>query len=72
MEHRNTLLIDFRVEPADGCAERRAAIVMPDENLPGNRRITVAGYCGYDTREFVANCRSLRVTPPLWLPPTIS
>jgi hypothetical protein len=33
MENRNTFLIDFRVEPADGYAERRAAIVMLDENL---------------------------------------
>src|SRR5271154_406505 len=63
MENRNTILIDFRVEPADGYAERRAAIVMLDENLPGNRRITVAGDRGYDTRDFVANCRALRVTP---------
>ena len=63
MENRNTLLIDFRVEPADGYAERRAALVMLDENLPGNRRITVAGDRGYDTREFVASCRALRVTP---------
>ena len=63
MENRNTILIDFRVEPADGCAERRAAIVMLDENLPGSRRITVAGDRGYDTRGFVASCRALRVTP---------
>ena len=63
MENRNTILIDFRVEPADGYAERRAAIVMLDENLPGNRRITVAGDRGYDTRGFVASCRALRVTP---------
>jgi hypothetical protein len=63
MENRNTILIDFRVEPADGYAERRAAIVMLDENLPGNRRITVAGDRGYETRGFVASCRALRVTP---------
>src|SRR6201994_1527998 len=63
MENRNTILIDFRVEPADGYAERRAAIVMLDENLPGSRRITVAGDRGYDTRGFVASCRTLRGTP---------
>ena len=44
-------------------AKRWAALVMLDENLPGNRRITVAGDRGYDTREFVAGCRALRVTP---------
>jgi transposase len=63
MENRNTILIDFRIEPADGYAERRAAIAMLDENLPGSRRITVAGDRGYDTRGFVASCRALRVTP---------
>jgi transposase len=63
MENRNTILIGFRVEPADGYAERRAAITMLDENLPGNRRLTVAGDRGYDTRGFVADCRALRVTP---------
>jgi transposase len=63
MENRNTLLIDLRVEPADGFAERRAAITMLDENLPGNRRITVAADRGYDTQGFVASCRTLRVTP---------
>ena len=63
MENRSTLLIDFRIEPADGSAERRAAITMLDENLPGSRRITVAGDRGYDTRGFVASCRTLRVTP---------
>jgi len=63
MENRSTILIDFRVEPADGYAERRAAIVMLDENLPGSRRITVAGDRGYDTRDFVASCRALKVTP---------
>jgi transposase len=63
MENRNTILIDFRVEPADGYAERRAAITMLDENLPGSRRITVAGDRGYDTRGFGASCRALKVTP---------
>ena len=63
MENRNTILVDFQVEPADGTAERRAAIAMVDADLPGTRRITLAGDRGYDTREFVASCRALRVTP---------
>ena len=63
MENRNTILLDFRAEPAGGCAERRAAITMLDENLPGSPRITVAGDRGYDTRGFVASCRTLNVTP---------
>jgi len=63
MENRNRLLLDFQVEPADGTAERRAAIAMADERLPGGRRITLAGDKGYDTRGFVAACRALRITP---------
>ena len=54
MENRNGLLVDFRVEPADGYAERRAALAMLDERLPGSRRITLGGDKGYDTRDFVA------------------
>jgi transposase len=63
MENRNTILIDFQVEPADGRAERRSAIAMLDEDLPGSRRITLAGDRGYDTRDFVETCRALKVTP---------
>lgn len=63
MENRNTILVDFQVEPADGYAERRAALAMADERLPGHRRITLAGDRGYDTRDFVAACRALKVTP---------
>ena len=63
VENRNTILIDLQVEPADGFAERRAAIAMVDGNLPGSRRITLAGDRGYDTRDFVGSCRALKVTP---------
>jgi len=63
MENRNSLLIDFQVEPADGLAERRAATAMADERLAGSRRITLGGDKGYDTRDFVASCRALNITP---------
>jgi transposase len=62
-ENRHTLLIDLQVEPADGSAERRAAVAMADERLAGTGRITVGGDKGYDTRAFVAACRELKVTP---------
>ena len=62
-ENRNTLVLDFQVEPADGTAERRAAIAMADERLPGEHRITLAGDKGYDTHGFVAACRELKITP---------
>lgn len=63
VENRNSLLIDFQVEPADGTAERRAALAMADERLAGSRRITLGGDKGYDTRGFVATCRALNITP---------
>jgi hypothetical protein len=62
MENRNSILIDFQVEPADGFAERRAAIAMVDERLPGAQRSTLAADKGYDTRQFVASCRALKIT----------
>jgi transposase len=63
MENRHSMLVDFQVEPADGHAERRAAIAMADERLPGTQRITLAADKGYDTRDFVASCRALKITP---------
>jgi IS5 family transposase len=62
MENRNTILIDFQVEPADGTAERRAAPAIADERLPGCRRITLGADRSYDTRDFVAGCRALNIT----------
>jgi len=62
-ENRHTLLIDLQVEPADGSAERRAAVALADERLAGTGRITVGGDKGYDTRAFIAACRELKVTP---------
>ena len=38
MENRNGLLVDFQVDVADGRAERRMALEMLDESLPGDRR----------------------------------
>ena len=63
MENRNTILLDFQVELADGTAERRATIAMVDADLPGTGRITLAGDHSHDTREFVATCRTLNVRP---------
>ena len=63
MENRNGLLVDFQVDVADGFAERRMALEMLDENVPGNRRITLAADKGYDIRSFVDDCRARNVTP---------
>jgi transposase len=65
MENRNGLLIAFGVESANGYAERQSARAMLETELPGSRRITLGADKGYETREFVASCRALKVTPHL-------
>jgi hypothetical protein len=45
-----------------GTAERDAALVML-EQIPGTQPVTAGGDKGYDTTDFVAECRHLRVTP---------
>lgn len=63
MENRNGLLVDLRVELADGYAERRAAKAMLDAMGPRVRRITLGADKGYDVGEFIAFCRERNVTP---------
>ena len=62
MEHRSGLIVKATVTPADGHGERDAALTMV-EGIPGHHRITVAGDKGYDTRDFVAELRTMHVTP---------
>jgi transposase len=62
MENRHGLILSTEVFQANGTAERDAALVML-EQIPGRQRVTVAGDKGYDTRDFVAECRNLGVTP---------
>jgi len=63
MENRSGMLVDFRVALATGVAEREGALQMIGETLMGEQPITVAGDKGYDTRDFVAECRSMKVVP---------
>jgi hypothetical protein len=63
IENRNGLVLDLQMDVADGHAERRNALEMLDNNLPGQRRITVGGDKGYDTSDFVEDCRERNVTP---------
>jgi len=63
MDNRNGLLVDFRVDEANGTAEREVALKMLDESLPGTKRVTLGGDKGYDTRGFVSACRERNVTP---------
>jgi transposase len=61
IENRNGLIVTSELFQANGTAERDAALVML-EQLPGGR-VTVGGDKGYDTRDFVAECRQMKVTP---------
>lgn len=62
MENRNGLVVDSRLTQASGTAERDAALEMV-ENIPGTKRITLAGDRGYDVSSFVSELRRLRATP---------
>jgi transposase len=62
VENRNGLIVHAEVFQANGTAERDAALTML-EQLPGTQPVTVGGDKGFDTRDFVKECRNLRVTP---------
>jgi len=62
VENRNGLIVTTEVLQANGTAERDAALVML-EQIPGENRVTVGADRGYDTKDFVAECRNLKVTP---------
>jgi hypothetical protein len=62
VENRNGLIVNAELLEANGRAERDAALVML-EQIPEKGRITVAGDKGFDTQEFVEECRRMNVTP---------
>ena len=62
VENRNGLIVDSRVWEATGTAERHAALDML-QALPGVGRVTVGGDKGFDTADFVRECRNMWVTP---------
>ena len=59
MEHRQGLPVDVEITEANGYAEREAALKM----LKRQGASTAAADKAYDTRDFVAGCRKLGVTP---------
>jgi transposase len=61
-ENRNGLIVNTELFQANGTAERDAALIML-EQISGTRRVTVGADKGYDTKDFVAECRNLKVTP---------
>jgi transposase len=62
VENRNGLIVSTELFQANGKAERDAALVML-EQIPGDHRVTVGADKAYDTKDFVAECRNLQVTP---------
>ena len=62
VENRHGLIVNTEVFEANGTAERDAALVML-EQVPGTSRVTVGADKGYDTADFVAECRNMEVTP---------
>ena len=62
MENRTGLVVGAVVTHADGYGERKAALAMLD-TVPGAHRKTVVADKGYDTRDFIADCRKRGVTP---------
>src|SRR5258706_2164906 len=62
VENRNGLIVNSRVWEATGMAERYAALEMLQE-IPGSGRVTVGGDKGFDTADFVRECRDIWVTP---------
>jgi hypothetical protein len=62
VENRNGLIVSSMVWEATGTAERDAAMAML-QDVPGSERVTVGGDKGFDTAEFVRECRNMHVTP---------
>jgi IS5 family transposase len=62
VENRNGLIVSSTVWEATGTAERDAALAMLQQ-VPGTGRVTVGGDKGFDTADFVRECRNLRMTP---------
>jgi transposase len=62
MENRHGLVVDAALTLATGTAERDAAAAMLT-TIPTRRRATLGADKAYDTRDFVARCRALTVTP---------
>ena len=63
MENRSGLLVDACLTPADGHAERVAALHMIEPHADRPRSITLGGDKNFDTADFVNELRSMAVTP---------
>jgi transposase len=61
-ENRNGLVVDVRLTQATGTAERDAALEMLTRKAV-EKRVTLGADRGYDTSDFVAKLRELKITP---------
>src|SRR6201981_827983 len=63
MENRNGLVVDACLTPADGTAERVAALHMIEPHADRPQAITLGADKAYDAEDFVNELRSMKVTP---------
>jgi len=63
VENRNGLIVNAMAWEANGTAERDTALLMMLEQIAGTKRVTVGGDKGFDTAEFISECRHIQVTP---------
>ncbi len=62
MENRNGMIVQAQASQATGVAERETATILLSQ-LPGKQHKTVGGDKNYDTKNFVAACREMKITP---------
>ena len=62
VENRNGLIVNATVWEANGTAGRDTALLML-EQIAGTQRVTVGGDKGFDTADFISECRHMQVTP---------
>src|ERR1700681_3977417 len=63
MENHHGLLVDACLTPADGHAERGAALAMIEPRADRPRAVTLGADKAYDAEDFVNGLRSMTVTP---------
>jgi hypothetical protein len=63
MEDRNRLVVEACLTPADGHAERVAALHMIKPHADRPQAITLVADKAYDAENFVNELRSMKVTP---------
>ena len=63
MENRNGLVVDACLTPADGHAERVAALHMIEPHADRPQAITLGADKAYDAEDFINELRSMKVTP---------